>query len=202
MHITTDVFKRIYRRMHINDNTGCWNFNGGDNGLGYKRIYGDDTSHLVHRLMYMVRFGEIPVGKEVHHICGNRGCVRPGHLEAVTHRENVARTQAYERLRRERLPLLIDAYPQLESVGSMTVASTALAALWHCRSDNIPDYLHTLSFLYGEQFQWEMIERGRGPKPSTFRIRIDPALVKELEVSDSHSPVDVLSQMSILPVAV
>ncbi len=86
----------------------------------------------------------------------------------------------------------------------MTVSSTKLASLWSCRSNNVPDYLDTLAFLYGAQFQWEMIERGRGPKASTFHIRMEQELIEqEASAPDcSHPAVDVLSQMPALAITV
>lgn len=36
-------------------------------------------------------YGAVPDGLELDHLCRNRLCVRPDHLEAVTHRENLRR---------------------------------------------------------------------------------------------------------------
>lgn len=44
-----------------------------------------------HRLSYELFVGPIPDGYELDHLCRNRGCVNPAHLEAVTHRVNVLR---------------------------------------------------------------------------------------------------------------
>ena len=44
-----------------------------------------------HRWAYEEANGTVPVGLELDHLCRNRSCVRPSHLEAVTHRENVIR---------------------------------------------------------------------------------------------------------------
>jgi hypothetical protein len=43
---------------------------------------------LAHRVAYTLSVGEIPEGLEVGHECDNRGCVRPSHLVACTHRQN------------------------------------------------------------------------------------------------------------------
>lgn len=41
--------------------------------------------------------GPLPPGLELDHLCRNKSCVRPDHLEAVTHRENMRRAYAAER---------------------------------------------------------------------------------------------------------
>ncbi len=203
MAIEKQILQKIYAKIDIDEDSMCWRYTGGNNGKNrYGRVYARGKMHGVHRLIHEIFFGKVPEGKEIHHVCDVRNCCNPAHLEATTHQRNAALTRAYKALRRQRLKLFIDAYPQLEFVDSMTIASTQLAGVWSCRSNNIPDYLDTLAFLYGEQFQWEMIERGRGPKPAIFRIRIDPALVKELEASDSDSSVDVVSQMPVLAITV
>jgi hypothetical protein len=49
---------------------------------------------LAHRVAYEQHNGPIPDGMEVGHLCGNPACVRPDHLEAVSHAENVRRGRA------------------------------------------------------------------------------------------------------------
>ena len=45
----------------------------------------------VHRVAYAAAFGAIPKGLEIDHLCRNRRCGNPAHLEAVTHAVNVGR---------------------------------------------------------------------------------------------------------------
>jgi hypothetical protein len=47
-----------------------------------------------HQLAYEATFGPVPAGLELDHLCRNRGCCNPFHLEGVTHRENVLRGEA------------------------------------------------------------------------------------------------------------
>jgi hypothetical protein len=51
----------------------------------------DSRTTYAHRVAYQYFVGEIPVGLEIDHVCRNRGCVNPEHLELVTRGENTKR---------------------------------------------------------------------------------------------------------------
>ena len=182
MQFYTSIYDSMVAKIILDDATGCWMYQGTDNGQGYKLIYTNGKRQAAHRVMYCCVFGAIPVGKEIHHRCRKRGCVNPAHLEAVTHQENVAHTEAHDHLRLERLQLLVNAKPELAVFGTVCVPSTTLAALWNCLSNNVPAYLSTFSLVYEGQFQWEVVQQGRGPKPSQFRLWLDPTLIEELSI--------------------
>lgn len=66
----------------------CWIWVGGlTGGAGY----GSFSEDLAHRFSYKLYYASIPDGLEIDHLCRVRECVRPTHLEAVTHSENVRR---------------------------------------------------------------------------------------------------------------
>jgi len=70
----------------------CWLWIGATASEGR---YGAATlaGHVqpAHRVAYQLEVGEIPAGLDLDHLCRNTLCVRPDHLEPVTHRENVLR---------------------------------------------------------------------------------------------------------------
>lgn len=71
--------------------TDCWEWQAGKgtNGYGLMRVDGRQTA--AHRFAYQLYVGPIPEGLDLDHLCRNRGCVNPGHLEPVTRRENLMR---------------------------------------------------------------------------------------------------------------
>jgi hypothetical protein len=81
--------KSKIRRMK----NGCWVWRGSRDKAGYgtNADSADNPEHLAHRAVWFLLRGQIPEGMTVDHLCRNRGCVNPEHMELVTLKENVRR---------------------------------------------------------------------------------------------------------------
>ena len=65
--------------------------------------YGKIGVKWAHRVAWERAFGPVPPGLWIDHLCRNRGCVNPEHLEAVTPKVNLDRATTAPKLWAQRL---------------------------------------------------------------------------------------------------
>lgn len=83
--------KRIPFWEQVEKTKSCWLWKGATtNGYGYLSVGG--KMRYAHRVAYQDAKGDIPPGLELDHLCRVKNCVNPDHLEAVSHKVNMLRS--------------------------------------------------------------------------------------------------------------
>ena len=88
-HSITSLEDRFWSKV---DKSGgpnaCWLWKGRLTGRGYGAWWADGKNAVAHKVALALSGNPIPTGLVADHVCRNRLCVNPGHLRAVTARQN------------------------------------------------------------------------------------------------------------------
>lgn len=82
---------RFWSKVNKNDRSGCWLWLASRDANGYGRFGLGARPRMAHRVAYELTHGPIAAGLTLDHLCRNRACVFPDHLEPVTQGENTLR---------------------------------------------------------------------------------------------------------------
>lgn len=81
--------ERFLSKISETSTVGCWLWTAHRKGYGVYSIKSRPV--LAHRFSYEAIVGPIEGGMQLDHLCRNRHCVNPAHLQPVTCRENLLR---------------------------------------------------------------------------------------------------------------
>jgi len=87
----TDRTARFWEKVVVTP--GCWLWTGYVGPTGYGQVKWDGKMRAVHHIALLIVGSSRPEGLETDHLCFVRRCVNPAHLEWVTHRENIRRSE-------------------------------------------------------------------------------------------------------------
>lgn len=80
--------ERFWAKVELTED--CWVWTG-HLRRGYGTLMRNGEHGYAHRFAYESLVGPIPEGLQIDHLCRNRACVNPSHMEPVTRRENILR---------------------------------------------------------------------------------------------------------------
>lgn len=80
------MFERLEKKIQKTDT--CWNWISSGNENKYGHFYHKGKSYMAHRFVYEQLVGPIPPARYIDHVCQNKRCVNPAHLEPVSPSEN------------------------------------------------------------------------------------------------------------------
>lgn len=95
MKAATPIELRIAAKFSVQHETGCQIWQGSLDRHGYGQIFAGGKTFRVHRLNYILAKGELDVSVKLDHLCRNRACINPDHLDPVSDRVNILRGESF-----------------------------------------------------------------------------------------------------------
>ena len=90
--ITGSLADRLWPRIQVGSAEECWPWTAAAQNGGYGVIRNSEGgTSLAYRVAWELTNGPVPEGLELDHLCRNKACCNPAHLEPVTHEENMRR---------------------------------------------------------------------------------------------------------------
>lgn len=84
--MTDEDIARFWEK--VDKSNECWTWTAATFANGYGSMCFHGKSVRAHRFAYALAYGECPAGLQIDHICHNRQCVNPAHLQLVTNQQN------------------------------------------------------------------------------------------------------------------
>lgn len=79
----------------LDGDNACWEWTGHVRTDGYGLVRRNHKNHVAHRWVYETIKAKVPADLQLDHLCRNRKCCNPSHLDPVTHRENQLRGETF-----------------------------------------------------------------------------------------------------------
>lgn len=88
-HLTEKDLSRFFNK--VNKTNTCWIWTASKNEKGYGLFRFNEKTSKAHRVSYIIEYGNIIDNLVIDHLCKNRDCVNPKHLDLVSQAENISR---------------------------------------------------------------------------------------------------------------
>ena len=86
------IDERFWQKVKVGSPESCWLWQANKSRGGYGKFFLAGRGNIyAHRFAYELAVGPIPKGMQIDHLCRNRACVNPDHMESVSSKTNTLR---------------------------------------------------------------------------------------------------------------